>query len=53
VGKPVDGAAAAKSGLGTSIVQALAKELDARVDIASGHNGTTVFVRHSPMAKAV
>lgn len=53
VGKPVDGAAAAKSGLGTSIVQALAKELDARVEIASGHNGTTVFVRHPATAQSV
>lgn len=52
VGKSADGAAATKSGLGTSIVQALAKELDASVEIASGNNGTTVFVRHSPTTQA-
>ena len=50
VGKPADGAAVAKPGLGTSIVQALAKELDASVEIASGHSGTTVFVRHPATA---
>jgi two-component sensor histidine kinase len=47
VGKSAEGASDAKAGLGTSIVQALAKELDASVEIASGLNGTTVFVRHS------
>jgi two-component sensor histidine kinase len=46
VGKPHEGAADAKSGLGTSIVQALAKELDASVDFVSGQHGTTVSIRH-------
>jgi two-component sensor histidine kinase len=46
VGKPLAGAADAKSGLGTSIVQALANELDAKVDNASDQYGTTVSIRH-------
>jgi len=37
----------AKAGLGTGIVQALAAQLDARVDIESEPSGTTVFVAHS------
>ena len=41
------GAFDAKAGLGTSIVQALAKELDASVEIASGSQGTTIFVQHA------
>ena len=47
VGKPHEGAADAKSGLGTSIVQALAKELDASVDFVSDQHGTTVSIRHA------
>jgi hypothetical protein len=31
-----------KGGLGTSIIAALAGQLDARVDVASGPDGTTV-----------
>ena len=47
VGKSADGASEVKAGLGTSIVQALAKELDASVEISSGPRGTTVFVQHA------
>lgn len=36
-----------KSGLGTGIVQALANQLDARVNISSGSTGTSVVVTHS------
>jgi two-component sensor histidine kinase len=36
-----------KSGLGTSIVNALAQQLDARVNVSTGPNGTTVSVTHS------
>jgi two-component sensor histidine kinase len=36
-----------KAGLGTGIVQALAAQLDARVEIESGSTGTTVSVAHS------
>ena len=53
VGKSADGASDVKVGLGTSIVQALANELDASVEIASGHHGTSVFVRHSVTAQTV
>ena len=53
VGKPHEGAADAKSGLGTSIVQALANELDAKVEIASDQYGTTVSVRHEGSTSTV
>jgi chemotaxis protein methyltransferase CheR len=46
IGKPHEGATDAKSGLGTSIVQALANELDAKVEFASGQYGTTLSIRH-------
>jgi two-component sensor histidine kinase len=46
-GKSAEGASDAKAGLGTSIVQALAKELDASVEIVSGPQGTTVIVQHA------
>ena len=38
----------ARSGLGTSIVQALAKQLDATVTVADEHPGTMVSVKHLP-----
>jgi two-component sensor histidine kinase len=47
VGKPHDGAVDATSGLGTSIVQALAKELDASVEFVSDKHGTTVSIKHA------
>ncbi len=40
------GPASPKPGLGTSIVEALARQLDADVELASGRHGTTVSVRH-------
>ena len=48
IGKP---AGAFAPGLGTSIVKALAQQLDARVDISSGPQGTTVSVTHATFAK--
>ena len=36
-----------KGGLGTSLVQSLAKQLDARVDTESNSNGTTVMITHA------
>lgn len=36
-----------KPGLGTGIVQALASQLDARVDIVSGSQGTNVSIAHA------
>jgi chemotaxis protein methyltransferase CheR len=47
VGKSHEGSADAKSGLGTSIVQALAKELEASVSFVSDRHGTTVSITHA------
>jgi len=49
VGMPKD-AASATSGLGTNIVQALASQLRARIEIADAKPGTTVSVIHKPIA---
>ncbi|MGV8929528.1 MAG: sensor histidine kinase [Brevundimonas sp.] len=46
VGMPHN-AASATPGLGTSIVEALANQLKARVQVASGHPGTTVSITHT------
>jgi chemotaxis protein methyltransferase CheR len=46
-GRPDGMFAQAKSGLGTGIVTALAKQLDAKVDTVSGTMGTTVSVTHA------
>ena len=47
VGKPDVKASESKGGLGTSLVRALAKQLDARVDIASDGHGTAVSLTHA------
>jgi len=47
IGKPDGVFAQPKSGLGTSIVGALANQLDAQVVTVSGPQGTTVSVTHS------
>jgi chemotaxis protein methyltransferase CheR len=47
VGRPDGTFAQAKSGLGTGIVSALAKQLDAKLDTVSGPAGTTVSVTHA------
>jgi two-component sensor histidine kinase len=51
IGAPVGVFAQAKSGLGTSIVNALALQLEARVDVVSGPQGTSVLVTHATFAK--
>ena len=51
IGAPVGVFAQAKSGLGTSIVNALAQQLEARVDVVSGRQGTSVLVTHATFAK--
>ena len=51
IGAPVGVFAQPKSGLGTSIVNALAQQLEARVDVVSGPQGTSVFVTHATFAK--
>jgi two-component sensor histidine kinase len=53
IGKPAGLFAQAKAGLGTSIVKALAQQLDARVDISSGPQGTIVSVTHSTFVKTL
>jgi two-component sensor histidine kinase len=47
VGKPDDGFAHGKSGLGTGIVKALAHQLDAQVETLAGPGGTTVSITHA------
>lgn len=49
VGMPTD-AASATPGLGTSIVEALARQLKARVQLVAGHPGTTVSVVHTQIS---
>jgi len=47
VGKPDESASQTKPGLGTSLVKALTRQLDALVDIASSARGTAVSVTHA------
>ena len=49
VGMPSD-KASATPGLGTSIVEALSRQLKARVQVAEGHPGTTVSIIHAHIA---
>jgi two-component sensor histidine kinase len=49
VGMPAD-PVSAKAGLGTSIVQALAKKLGANVELVEAHPGTTVSIVHTHVA---
>ncbi|GLS01397.1 histidine kinase [Brevundimonas denitrificans] len=49
VGMPTD-SESATPGLGTSIVEALANQLNARVQVAGGHPGTTVSVIHTQIS---
>jgi two-component sensor histidine kinase len=54
VGNPAGVFAQPKTGLGTGIVNALAKQLDAKVETLSGPQGTSVSVTHATFAtKAV
>jgi two-component sensor histidine kinase len=45
VGMPA-AAAGARAGLGTNIIEALAKQLDARIDVGNAHPGTRVALDH-------
>ena len=47
VGKSYENAAASHSGLGTTIIKALAKQLDARIETHSKAGGLTVIVTHA------
>ena len=46
-GKPDLSTSEKKGGLGTSLVQSLAKQLDAKVDIVSNAHGTAVSITHA------
>jgi chemotaxis protein methyltransferase CheR len=49
IGRPKESSGDTKAGLGTSIVNALAQQLDARVNVTGGpKGGTTVQVVHTP-----
>jgi two-component sensor histidine kinase len=50
MGKPDGVFAQPKSGLGTGIVKALAKQLDSQVVTSSGPKGTTVSLTHATFA---
>jgi chemotaxis protein methyltransferase CheR len=50
IGRRTDPFAQTKAGLGTSIVKALAQQLDAKVEISSGPAGTTIAVTHATFA---
>jgi two-component sensor histidine kinase len=52
IGAPVGVFAQAKTGVGTSIINALAQQLDARVDVLSGAQGTTVSITHRHFCKS-
>jgi PAS domain S-box-containing protein len=47
IGKPDLGGSQKKGGLGTSLVQSLAKQLDAQVDIVSDPHGRAVSITHA------
>jgi len=53
VGKPDGVFAQPKTGLGTGIVKALAKQLDAQLVTLSGPRGTTVTVTHATFAPGI
>ena len=46
VGRTDEGAEAARTGLGTSIVESLARQLGGRVELSSGPQGTIVSIIH-------
>ena len=52
VGKPDLSASQKKGGLGTSLVQSLAKQLDAQVDIASDSHGRVISITHATFKSA-
>jgi chemotaxis protein methyltransferase CheR len=48
IGRPAAHSEKTNSGLGTTIIKALAKQLDATVDILMEPHGTTVSITHAP-----
>ena len=53
IGKSAPSTNQKKGGLGTSLVQSLAKQLDAQVDIASDSHGTAVSITHATFKSAL
>jgi chemotaxis protein methyltransferase CheR len=57
IGKSIETTATAGSGLGSSLIKALAHQLDAKVDIVSSPRGRSVAVTHvtftSPLVQPV
>lgn len=51
IGRPDGVFAQAKTGLGTTIIKALAHQLDAQVGVLSGPQGTTVSITHATFEK--
>jgi two-component sensor histidine kinase len=49
IGKPDAVATPAKGGLGTTLVKALAQDLDAKVEVASGPGGVNVSLTHKTL----
>jgi two-component sensor histidine kinase len=47
IGKPDGAASRAKGGLGTTLVKALAQDLDAEVEVLSGPGGVIVSLTHA------
>ncbi len=47
IGKPDSAAASAKGGLGTVLVKALARDLDAKVEVVTGPSGVNVSLTHA------
>jgi chemotaxis protein methyltransferase CheR len=52
IGKPDGVFAQPKTGLGTGIVKALARQLDAKVNTTAGREGTAVSITHATFSKA-
>ena len=52
VGKPGGGSAPVDPGLGTGIVKALSRQLDARAETLTGPAGTTVSITHAAVPTA-
>ena len=50
IGRPESHTDKAAPGLGTTIIEALAKQLDARMEVSMDPHGTTVSITHGPFA---
>jgi two-component system, sensor histidine kinase PdtaS len=50
-GNQPDGASIPKHGLGTSIVNALAQQLDAEAEIENGKTGMTISIAHTEIRR--